>query len=268
MAQPFRPFVVRSMASPVTIVDVVAPDSTWNTSWGPHPLDSVSDTEDKGRCYLCNQPLSWRVVVAEAGGARHVLGRDCAAKAWPSTKDQISYLANRAEASAKAEAARLEALAPVVELLEARRADLAAKPHPMASKPRFKKRTLADYGTWWVENLDAEARELRRVLGTLQEALGIESAAQAELRERKAAQLQAHQAQALELAAEIRMWTRELQNDPKLEDLARRLLIEAVAKLSQIPSAVRPQEAREAMEAAGLALQAHKAPELGREGAA
>lgn len=261
MAKPPRP----TLTAPVTVTDVIAPDDRWNLAWGPHPLDAVDPAEDQGRCFLCHQPIAWRVVVQDGTGAHHVLGQDCAARSWPRLRGLVTLAVNRAELRAKAEAERLEALAPLAELLEARRVDLAAQPHPMAGKRGFKGLTLADYGTWWTANGKAQASDLRRALGKLQEALGIESARQAEIRIAQAARLQEDQAKALELATEIRMWIRELQ-DPDFQDLSRRFLVAAVAKLVEIPSAHRPQAAREALEAAGPVLQVANATPT-REGA-
>ena len=253
MTKPARP----TLTAPVTVLDVIAPVDAWYTTWGRNPLDLVEPTEDLGRCFLCHQPIAWRVVVQDGTGAHHVLGQDCAGRLGGRAMAGLVTLARqRSEDRSRAQAERQAALEPLANLLGFRRKDLEAFPHPMAGKRGFKGLTLADYGDWWATNPAAKPADLRRALALCQIALGIETAGQAELREHRAAALQADQAKATELAIEIEGLV-GLVESPELAgkaDVFRDLLVSAVAKLAQVPSAHRPPRSRDAMEAAGRAL--------------
>jgi len=181
------PQPLRTLATPVQVLDVISPDSTWYPMWGVNPLSAVAAEEDTGRCFLCNQPIGWRVVVREHGRT-HVIGQDCATRISKSTGTLASHAHNRAVARLEAARARELAIEPLNMFVANNLAALHSKPHPMQGKQSWaKKLTMLDYATWWIGNVNAKPEDFRRALAACQEAVGVESARERAVREAKEA---------------------------------------------------------------------------------
>lgn len=88
------------------IVDVFEPDCYWNSSMGVCPLNLVEG--DSGRCALCGQAITWRVVVTSEG-KHYSIGRDCARSIAKISGAAISNRSKRAEARSAAARAMEEA---------------------------------------------------------------------------------------------------------------------------------------------------------------
>ena len=173
-----------TLIGPVVILDVMEPDFVWFTHFGPHPIDYFRrqagyDLEDESRCLLCNQKITWRVIVKDSRGIYACIGRDCARQEFGEAVDARIAVKER-HAQDRRERRKLEARkvakltaaqAPLRALLESKGAIMRALRHP-SSKPFARKLTLADYAQWWLDQGErAKPEQLAAAVKMIEERL-------------------------------------------------------------------------------------------------
>lgn len=155
------------LVAPITLIEVYEPDCVWYPAWGPNPIAHVP-LDQRGRCAICGQQITWEVLVRDARRRLAVIGRDCSVVFGDVIAARVSVAVRRAKTRGEAAAAREPVRAELLQLRSEKGALLRALPHP-SNKSFARRLTLYDYLSWWLDQgPKAKPEELRAALALIQ----------------------------------------------------------------------------------------------------